>query len=186
MGLLYSLKSRFFPPELCRVAKSADETRIAACLSRTSVLVIGADLGDPLPFDADQGSTIAIVEAAAERKSFDGDVHKYSIESETFLPIFTDSIAAEMFCGAYVSLLNRLHAFRLFCVPGASVRAWIGENETLIVNPQGPSEVKIDGEMSSAIRALLPSSGDPCEAQLVSVALPVPGVSRTIEFGPEP
>ncbi len=186
MGLLYTLKSRLFPPELCRVAKSADATGIAACLSRAAVVVIGADLGDPLPLDADQDAVIAIVEAAAQNKSFDGDVHKYSIESEIFLPIFTDPVAAEMFCGAYVSLLNHLHAFRLFCVPGASVRVWIREKETMIVNPQSPGEVEIDREISSTIRALLPEADGHGEAQLVSVALPMLGVSRTIEFAPEP
>ena len=186
MSLLYSLKNRFFPPELSRVSKSGDAKVVSECLSRTTVVVIGADLGDPLPFDADQDVVLAIVEAAAEKRSFDGLAHKFSYESQRYLPVFTDPVAAEMFCGAYVSLLGRLHAFRLFRVPGASVGSWLDDNDVLVVNSQGPGEVKISGESSREIGALLGDSGDLRQARFLSVALPMLGVTQTMEFGPEP
>ena len=186
MSLLYSLKSRFFPPELSRVSKSGDVSAISECLSRIGVVVIGADLGDPLPFEADQDTVLAVVEAAALRKSFEGQAHKFSYENQRYLPVFTDPVAAEMFCGAYVTLLGQLHAFRLFRVPGACVGSWIDDNDILIVNSQAPSEAEISGESSREMGALLGGSVDPRQAQLLSVALPMLGVARVVEFGPEP
>ena len=186
MSLLYSLKSRFFPPELSRVSRSGDAKMISDCLSRNTVVVIGADLGEPLPFDADQDAVLDIVEAAAQRKSFDGLAHKFSYEGQRYLPVFTDPVAAEMFCGSYVSLLGHLHAFRLFRVPGASVGCWIEDNDVLIVNSQSPGEAEISGETSREIGVLLGDSGDPHQARFLSVALPMFGATQAIEFGPEP
>ena len=54
MGLLSALKRRFFAPELCRAAKTGDVAATAQCIARTSVVVVGADLGDSVPFDADE------------------------------------------------------------------------------------------------------------------------------------
>jgi hypothetical protein len=185
MGLLSALKNRFFAPELCRVAKAADVAATAECIGRSSVVVIGADLGNSVPLNPEHDAVLAIVEAAAQKKSFEGSVHKYEIDGETFLPIFTDPLAAESFCGAYVSLLNRIHAFRIFRVPGAYIGRWIAGGDVLVVNPQNNNEVEIDRAKSQAIRARLPGTDGFADAQFVSLALPMPGVSRPIEFTPD-
>jgi len=186
MGLLSALKSRFFPPELCRVAKIGDVSAIAQCMAGTSVVVIGRDLGDSVPFDAGQGVITAIVEAAAEKKSFDGDIHKYEIEGETFLPVFTDTAAAESFCGAYVSLLGHIHAFRLFEVPGAFIRKWIADDDIIVINPQCSNEVEIDKGKSESVCRSIAETDDLSGARFVSVALPMLGISQPIDFGPDP
>jgi hypothetical protein len=183
MGLLATLKERFFPPELCRVAKAGDSANIADCLARTAVVVIGADVGVPVPFDADDNSVIGALEAAA-KKSFDCEIHKYNIHGDVFIPIFTDVPAAESFCGAYYSLLGHIHAFRLFTILGAYIRHWINDQDFIVVNPQGNNEVEIDHNKSSAICTRLSESDTFSDAHFVSLALPMAGISRTIEFAP--
>jgi hypothetical protein len=185
MGLLSALKSRFFPPELCRVAKLGDPATTAECIARTGVVVIGADLGGSIPFDADDNSVTTIIGAAAREKRFEGGVHKYEIDGEKFLPIFTDREAAEVFCGAYCSLLGRIHAFRLFAIPGGYIRQWIADQDFIVVNSQSNNEVKIDQSKSQLIRERLPETRTSCDAKFVSLALPRVGVSRTIEFSPD-
>jgi len=185
MDLLSTLKSRFFPPELCRIAKTGDVAAIVDFLARTSVVVVAADLGDSAPMDADPNAIIAIVEAAGQRKSFDGEVHKYELDGEVFLPVFTDAAAAELFCGAYVSLLGQIHAFRLFRVPGAYVRNGIADKNIIVVNPQSDNEVEIDRSKSEAIRAGLTETDDLNDAKFLSLALPAAGISQPIEFTPE-
>lgn len=185
MRLFSALRSRIFPPELCRVAKSGDVPEIVSCLARTSVVVIAADLGDSVPLNAPRSATIAIVKSAAERKSFDGDIHKYEIDGEIFLPVFTDAAAAETFCGAYVGLLGRIHAFRLFKVPGNYLRHWIADQDIIVVNPQSSNEVEMQRGKSEGIRAGLPEIGSFNQAEFVSVVLPMAGISQSIEFGPE-
>jgi len=185
MGLLSALKNRFFPPELCRIAKAGDVAATVDCLARTSVVVVAADLGDSAATDADRGAIIAIVEAAAQKKSFDGEVHKYEIDGEVFLPVFTDAAAAELFCGAYVSLLGHVHAFRLFRVPGACVRNWIADEDMIVVNPQSNNEVEIDRSKSEAIRAGLTETDNSDDAEFVSLVLPMAGIAKAIEFSPE-
>ena len=185
MRLFSALKNRIFAPELCRVATAGDVPEIVSCLARTPVVVIAADLGDSVPMNAERSATIAIVEAAAERKSLDGDIHKYEIDGEIFLPLFTDVAAAEAFCGAYVSLLERIHAFRLFRVPGRYLRNWIADRDVIVVNPQSSNEVEISRGKSEAIRAGLAETGSLGDVQFVSVVLPMAGISQAIEFGPE-
>jgi hypothetical protein len=185
MGLFSSLKTRFFPPELCRVAKTSDVSAITECIGRTSVVVIGRDLGDSAPFDSQQDVIMAIAEAAAQKKSFDGDIHKYEIDGATFLPVFTDTAFAESFCGAYASLLGRFHAFRLFRVPGTYISSWICNNDIIVVNPQSDNEVEIDRSKSSAICTGLALTDNFSGAHFVSLVLPMPGISRPIEFCPE-
>lgn len=185
MGLLSALKSRFFPPELCRLAKLGDPAATAACIARKPLVVIGADLGACVPFDADPNSVVTMTEAAAHKKPFDGDIHKYHVEGETFLPIFTDREAAELFCGAYCSLLGQIHAFRLFLVPGAYIRNWIADQDVIVVNPQGRNEVEINRRKSQAIRERLPEVHAFSDAKFISLALPMAGLSRPIEFGPD-
>ena len=90
MGFLSALKSRLFPPELCRVAKTGDVSAAAQCFARRSVVVVAADLGDSFPFDAQLETVTPIVEAAAHKESFEGEIHKYEIDDRVFLPIFTD------------------------------------------------------------------------------------------------
>lgn len=185
MGLLSALNARLFAPELCRVAKTRNVASVIECLSRFSVLVIGADLGKYVALDVDEQELIAIVEAAAQNKRFDGDIHKYLIDGDTFLPVFTDARAAEWFCGAYVDLLKHIHCFRIFRVPGAYVGNWIADGDIIVVNPQSNHEVEINRQDSEAIRAGLPATDDFSEVQFVSVALPMAGISRPIEFSPE-
>lgn len=185
MRLLSALKDRIFPPQLCRTANAGDVPEIVDCLARTFVVVIAAELGDSVPMNAERSATIAIVKSAAERKSFEGDIHKYEIDGETFLPVFTDVAAAEAFCGAYVSLLGRIHAFRLFRVPGRYLRNWIADRDVIVVNSQSSNEVEINRGKSGAIRAGLAETGSLDDVQFVSVVLPMAGISQAIEFGPE-
>jgi hypothetical protein len=186
MGLLSALKSRFFPPELCRLAKLGDPATTAESIARTPVVVIGADLGGSIPFDADLNSITTIVEAALQKKPFEGSIHKYEIDGETFLPIFTDRDAAELFCGAYCSLLGRIHAFRLFAILGGYIRSWIADQDIIVVNSQSNNEVKINQSKSQLIRERLPETRTSCDAKFVSIALPMVGVSRPIQFSPDP
>ena len=184
MGLLSALTNRFFPPELCRVAKTGDVARIVDCLARTSVVVVAADLGDSVPLNGERDALISILESAAQRKSFSGDLHKYKIDGEIFLPVFTDAAAAETFCGAYVSLVGHIHAFRLFRVPGRYLRKCIADQDIIVVNPQSINEVEIDRGKSDGIRAGLPETASLNDAEFVSVVLPMAGISQAIEFGP--
>ncbi len=185
MGLFSGIKSRLFPPELSRVAKTGDASTIAECISRTSIVVIAADLGDSISFDTDQQSAIALVEAATQKKTFDGSVHKYEIDGSTFLPIFTDVPTAEAFCGAYCGLLNHIHAFRLFTAPGAYLRDWIAEQDFIVVNPQSHNEVEIDRSNSLMIREQLPNPDQINEIQFTSLVIPMIGISQTVEFAPD-
>ena len=184
MGLLSALKSRLFPPTLCRVARRGDSAATSDCIANTSLVVIGADLGESVPFDADQESVIAVIEAAVRKNAFDTGIHKYEFEGKTYLPLFTDSANAELFCGAYCSLLGHLHAFRLFTVPGAYIRQWIADGDTIIINPQCDNEVKLNPNQSSEIRDRLPVTNTFQAAQIVSVTLPMFGISRPIDFRP--
>ena len=95
MRLLSALRGRFFSPELCRVAKTTDIAVTIECLARSPVVVVGADLGRSVQFDAKESEIIAIAEAATQKKSFDGEIHKYAIDDHTYLPVFTDVATAE-------------------------------------------------------------------------------------------
>jgi hypothetical protein len=184
MGLLSALKSRLFSPELCRVAKTGDMAAVARCLAREPVVVIGADLGDSFLVGAQPDAVFKTVGAVAQKKSFEGEIHKYEIDGEIFVPVFSDSAAAELFCGAYCSLLGRIHAFRLFTVPGAYIRHWIADGDTVVVNPQSSNEVEIDPIRSQDMCMLLPKPEGLNDAQFLSLVLPCPGISSPIEFLP--
>jgi hypothetical protein len=185
MGLLRALKNRLFPPTLCRVARRGDSVATADCIASTALVVIGADLGESVPFDADQGSVTAVIEAAARKKTFDGSIHKYELDGKTFLPLFTDTATAESFCGAYCGLLGHVHAFRLFKVPGTYIRHWIADDDIIIVNPQYNNEVELKPNQSSEIRDRLPVTNTFHDAKIVSVTVPMLGISRPIEFRPD-
>jgi len=179
-----AIKSRFFPPTLCRVARRGDSVATADCIAKTSLVVIGADLGESVPFDADQESVIAVIEAAVRKNAFDTGIHKYEFDGKTCLPLFTDTATADSFCGAYCSLLGHIHVFRLFTVPGTYIRHWIAEGDFIIVNPQCNNEVELNPNQSSEIRDRLPVSNTFYAAQMVSVTLPMFGISRPIAFRP--
>lgn len=184
MGLLSAIKSRLFPPELCRVAKTGDATAVSELLNRTNVVVVGAQLGPAIPFDAEQQSAIDAIESAANNKAFDG-VLRFDVDDDTFLPIFTDQTAAESFCGAYCSLLGHIHAYRLFTVPGHYIRDAIDDNDFIVVNPQYGNEAEIDRSKSKSIRDKLSGSDALDQAQFLSLAVPMIGVPSTIEFAPD-
>jgi hypothetical protein len=184
MGLLSALRARFFSPELCRVAKKTDIAATIECLARTPVVVVGADLGNAVQFGEEESQIITIAEAAAQKKSFEGDIHKYVIDDQVYLPVFTDAAAAGAFCGAYVDLLGHIHAFRLFRVPGAYLRHWIADGDMVIVDSQSNHEVEIDPSGSRAVRDGLPDSSGFEQAEFLSLVLPIPGISRPIEFRP--
>jgi hypothetical protein len=185
MSLLSALRDRLFSPELCRVAKKTHIAATIECLARTPVVVVGADLGSSVQRDAAENQIIAMVEAATEKKSFDGHVHKYVVDGQAYLPVFTDVAAAEAFCGAYVDLLGCIHAFRLFRVPGTFLRQWIADGDVIIVNSQGNHEVEIDPHRSGAIRDALTASNGSTQAEFLCLVLPMPGISRSIEFRPD-
>lgn len=185
MGLFSALRDRLVTPELCRVAKKTDTAATVECLARTPVVVVGADLGHSVQRDAEESQIIGVVEAAAQKKSFDGEVHKYVIDGQAYLPVFTDVAAADAFCGAYVDLLGHIHAFRLFRVPGAYLRHWIADGDVIVVNSQSDHEVEIDSNSSGAIRDGLPDTNGFTQTEFLNLVLPMPGISRTIEFRPE-
>lgn len=184
MRLLSAIKLRLFPPELCRIAKSGDAAALSELLNRSTVVVVGADLGPPIPFDAEPQVAIDAIETAAHNKAFDG-VLRFDVDDDSFLPIFTDQTAAESFCGAYCSLLGHTHAYRLFSIPGHYIREAIDENDFIVVNPQYVNEAEIDRSQSKSIRDRLLSSESPDQAQFLSLAIPMTGVRNTIEFSPE-
>lgn len=185
MGLMSALKSRFFSPEICRVAKSGNVASIVECIAHTQLVVVAADLGNSVPLDADEQSVISMIHAATRKKRFDGDIHKYEIDGKAFLPVFTDRSTAELFCGAYCDLIGCIHAFRLFAIPGPYIRNWIADDDVIVVNPQSNNEVEFHHDHSQAIRDRLPGVDDYNEARFLSLALPMAGISQTIEFRPE-
>ena len=184
MGLLSALKNRLFPPALCRLAKRGEAPAIVKHLSQVTVVVLGADIGTGVSYIPTEDALELMVETAAQKKSFDNDVLKYDYDGETFLPIFTDETAAQKFCGSYCSLLEQIHAFRLFAVPGSYIGAWMGHGDILVINPQSDNEVEIDSTDTNLIRSQLPTQNDFGHARFLALVFPMHGVSKTIEFKP--
>lgn len=172
-----------FPKSLSATARSGDIAALCMQMTKSPVVVIGADIGDGIPTGTpNPDQVLAIAEAAASKRSFDGS-HKYELDGVRYLPVFSDATAANLFCGAYVDLLSHVHAFRLFSVPGAALASSIADTDTLVINPQSDDEVELTREHSLALRKSLEGS-KPADPAILSVTIPVPGVDEEITFPP--
>lgn len=180
--VLKSLLSWLFPKPRVRNKSTHDSASLCNLIKHSTVIVLGADIGDGVPIGNRSNLLPQITEYAAKRQAFDG-VHKFDLGGTIFLPIFSDARSAKDFCGAYVDLLSNIHAFRLFRISGSVLASCIGDNDTVVFNSQSDDEVVLTSEQSWELKRSL-ETGVAQEAVFLSIALPIPGVEREISFAP--
>ena len=180
--VLKSLLSWFFPKPRVRIASPQSFVSLRNRLGLSSVVVLGADIGDGVPLGDRSDLIPKITEYAAQQQVFDG-IHKFDLDGITFVPIFADAASAKEFCGAYVDLLSKIHAFRLFRVSGPVLASFIDDNDMVVFNSQNDDEVELTCEQSRELKRSL-ETGVAQETHFLSIALPIPGVEREITFSP--
>ena len=178
--VLKSLLSWLFSKPRVRNASPQDLASLRNRIEHSSVVVLGADIGDGVPVGNRSDQLPTITEYAAQRQAFDG-VHKFDLDGTICLPIFADATSAKEFCGAYVNLLSNIHAFRLFRISGPVLASYIDDNDTVVFNSQNDDEVELTSEQSRELKRSL-ETGVAHETVFLSIALPVPGVEREITF----
>ena len=171
-----------FPRPRVRIASQQDFASLRDRIGLSPVVVLGADIGDGVSLRDRSDQLPKITEYAAQRQGFDG-IHKFDLDGITFVPIFADETSAKEFCGAYVDLLSKIHAFRLFRISGSVLASFIGDNDTVVYNSQNDDEVELTCEQSRELKRSLETSGSQ-NADFLSIALPVPGVEHEITFTP--
>ncbi len=180
--ILKALFAWFMPKPRVRKATEENLQTLIARIHADSIVVIGADIGAGMPL-GDRSELVKITEHAAQRQVFDG-AHKFTLDETRFLPIFSDAKSAKAFCGAYVDLLSRIHAFRLFRISGDVLAAAITDSDTIVLDAQSDVETEFSPELSQRLRSGLCSSVTG-QAEFLSVALPIPGVTEEVSFAPQ-
>ncbi|GAA5509114.1 hypothetical protein [Novipirellula caenicola] len=179
--MLKSFLSRLFAKPIARNAKVQDLESLRRAIQRSSIIVVGSDIGAGVDPSNRSDDLPKITEFAAQRKSFDG-AHKFELDGKRFLPIFLDTTSAKNFCGSYVDLLSEIHAFRLFRISGAALASCI-DDDVLVFNSQNNDEIEFSCEQSLELKEWLAMDGQ-SETDFLSIALPVPGVDQEITFTP--
>lgn len=154
MSIFSSVKNAFRSPSLIRAAKNGNLSEIAGLLSKEIIYVISNDIGESISMQPQQKDVLGIAEAAALNKTFD-DVHKYEYDGVHYLPIFTSRKTAEEFCAAYTSLIQKIHAYRIFEVSGGMLKRWIRTGDVLVINAQDNNEVRLSEKDSAKVGELL-------------------------------
>lgn len=175
--MLRFLKALFRGKHPLRLAAlSGNPARYRQALIESELVVIHAELGEGLPFNAPEEAVLRMVEKAASVEPAEARFFTYEDEGRTHFPFFLTVLDAANFCGAYSGRENRLYAYQLMEIQGAAIIQWSRQFDNLVMNAQGDDEFKPGNEFISALRELPSSNESTVRMRRLEVCLPHPSI----------